>query len=86
MIALHYADDLVIGFEHKDDAQRFLDATRDRLGEFALSLHPAKTRLIEFGHAPSLGRSPMLPPPIPRPRVRTEAAKSREKTSCFGVR
>ena len=49
MIVVRYADDLVIGFEHKDDAKRFLDAMRDRLGEFALSLHPAKTRLIEFG-------------------------------------
>jgi RNA-directed DNA polymerase len=49
MIVVRYADDLVIGFEHKEDAQRFLDAMRDRLGEFVLSLHPAKTRLIEFG-------------------------------------
>ena len=49
MIVVRYADDLAIGFEHKDDVQRFLDAMRDRLGEFALSLHPAKTRLIEFG-------------------------------------
>ncbi len=48
-VKLPRATRLVIGFEHKDDAQRFLDAMRDRLGEFALSLHPAKTRLIEFG-------------------------------------
>ena len=37
MIVLRYADDLVIGFEHKDDARRFLDAMRDRLGKFASS-------------------------------------------------
>ena len=49
MIIVRYADDLVIGFEHEGDARRFLDAMRDRLGEFALSLHPDKTRLIEFG-------------------------------------
>jgi RNA-directed DNA polymerase len=49
MIVVRYADDLVIGFEHEGDARRFLDAIRDRLGEFALSLHPDKTRLIEFG-------------------------------------
>ena len=49
MIVVRYADDLAIGFEYKEDAQRFLDAMRDRLGEFALSLHPAKTRLLEFG-------------------------------------
>ena len=49
MIVVRYADDLVAGFEHESDARRFLDAMRDRLGKFALSLHPAKTRLIEFG-------------------------------------
>ena len=49
MIIVRYADDLVVGFEHEDDARRFLDAMRARLEEFALSLHPDKTRLIEFG-------------------------------------
>src|SRR5438045_4013398 len=49
MIVVRYADDLVIGFEHEGDARRFLDAMRDRLEQFALSLHPDKTRLIEFG-------------------------------------
>ena len=49
MIVVRYADDLVIGFEHEGDARRFLDAMRDRLQEFALSVHPDKTRLIEFG-------------------------------------
>src|SRR6266496_1676860 len=39
----------LIGFEYESDAQRFLDAMRERLGKFALSLHPEKTRLIEFG-------------------------------------
>src|SRR6266851_1676014 len=49
MIIVRYADDLVVGFERKDDARRFLDAMRTRLEEFSLSLHPDKTRLIEFG-------------------------------------
>ena len=49
MIVVRYADDLVVGFEKEDDARRFLDAMRDRLGEFQLTLHPDKTRLIEFG-------------------------------------
>jgi hypothetical protein len=43
------ADDLVVGFQHESDARRFWDAMRDRLREFSLSLHPDKTRLIEFG-------------------------------------
>jgi group II intron reverse transcriptase/maturase len=49
MIIVRYADDSIIGFEHESDARRFLDEMRKRLGEFALSLHPEKTRLIEFG-------------------------------------
>src|SRR6478735_3468143 len=49
MIVVRYADDLVAGFEHEDDARRFLDALRKRFGTFSLSLHPGKTRLIEFG-------------------------------------
>jgi len=49
MIVVRYADDLVAGFEHEDDARRFLDAMRERFEAFSLSLHPDKTRLIEFG-------------------------------------
>lgn len=46
---IRYADDVVFGFEREEDAKRFLDAMRTRLGAFELSLHPDKTRLIEFG-------------------------------------
>ena len=49
MIVVRYADDVVLGFQHESDARRFLDAMRARFEEFALQLHPAKTRLIEFG-------------------------------------
>ena len=49
MIILRYADDIVVGFEHEAEARRFWDAMRARLQEFSLSLHPDKTRLIEFG-------------------------------------
>jgi RNA-directed DNA polymerase len=49
MIIVRYADDFIIGFQHEADARRFLDAMRERLREFSLSLHPEKTRLIEFG-------------------------------------
>ena len=49
MIIVRYADDFIVGFEHEDDARRFLDELRARLGKFALSLQPEKTRLIEFG-------------------------------------
>jgi RNA-directed DNA polymerase len=56
MIVVRYADDLVFGFEHEADARRFLDAMRARLREFALSLHPDKTRLIEFGRFAAANR------------------------------
>jgi RNA-directed DNA polymerase len=49
VIIVRYADDIVVGFEHEADARRFWDAMRKRFEEFALSLHPDKTRLIEFG-------------------------------------
>ena len=49
MIMVRYADDIVVGFQHETDARRFWDAMRERLREFSLSLHPDKTRLIEFG-------------------------------------
>ena len=49
MIYVRYADDIVAGFEHESDAERFLAELRERLEKFALSLHPDKTRLIEFG-------------------------------------
>jgi RNA-directed DNA polymerase len=49
MIIVRYADDFIIGFQHESDARRFLDKMRERLGKFALTLHPEKTRLIEFG-------------------------------------
>ena len=40
---------MVVGFEHRRDAERFLHALGERLGQFDLALHPDKTRLIEFG-------------------------------------
>jgi RNA-directed DNA polymerase len=49
VIIVRYADDFVVGFQHESDARRFLDMLRERMREFALSLHPDKTRLIEFG-------------------------------------
>jgi group II intron reverse transcriptase/maturase len=49
MIIVRYADDIVVGFEHEGDARRFWDAVRERLQKFSLSLHPDKTRLLEFG-------------------------------------
>src|SRR6266508_4562259 len=56
MIIVRYADDFIVGFEHESDARRFLDAMRARLQEFALALHPEKTRLIAFGRRAAANR------------------------------
>jgi RNA-directed DNA polymerase len=49
VIVVRYADDAVVGFEHRADAERFLNEWKVRLQKFGLELHPDKTRLIEFG-------------------------------------
>ena len=55
-IIVRYADDVVVGFERKRDAECFLHALGERLGQFDLALHPAKTRLIEFGRFAEVDR------------------------------
>ena len=49
VIIVRYADDFVMGFQHKQEAVSFLKELRERLAKFGLELHPDKTRLIEFG-------------------------------------
>ena len=49
VIVVRYADDIVMGFEHRADAERCLAAWQARLAQFGLTLHPEKTRLLEFG-------------------------------------
>jgi RNA-directed DNA polymerase len=49
MIVVRYADDTIVGFEHRHDAERFLHDLAQRLARFGLGLHPDKTRLLEFG-------------------------------------
>jgi RNA-directed DNA polymerase len=49
VIIVRFADDFIVGFEHEDDARRFLADLRERFAKFGRQLHPGKTRLIEFG-------------------------------------
>jgi len=49
VIVVRYADDVVLGFQHREDADRFLADLQERVRKFGLELHPEKTRLIEFG-------------------------------------
>jgi RNA-directed DNA polymerase len=57
MIVVRFADDAVVGFEHRDDAERFLVDLRDRFAEFNLEPADEKTRLIEFGRSAARDRA-----------------------------
>jgi len=49
VIVTRWADDFIVGFQYRTDAEQFLESLRQRLRKFSLELHPEKTRLIEFG-------------------------------------
>jgi len=49
VIIVRYADDFIVGFQHRADAERFLAELRERFAKFSLELHSEKTRLLEFG-------------------------------------
>src|SRR5258707_7661279 len=49
MIVVRFADDMVVGFQKKAEAERFLGELKERMEKFNLELHPEKTRLLEFG-------------------------------------
>jgi len=49
IIIVRYADDFVMGFQHRSEAERYLEALRARFSQYGLTLHPEKTRIIEFG-------------------------------------
>jgi group II intron reverse transcriptase/maturase len=49
VIVVRFADDIVAGFQYKSDAVRFRAELAERFSKFGLTLHPDKTRLIEFG-------------------------------------
>jgi RNA-directed DNA polymerase len=49
VVVVRFADDFVVGFEHRGEAERFLAELRERFARFGLALQPEKTRLIEFG-------------------------------------
>jgi group II intron reverse transcriptase/maturase len=57
VILVRFADDFVAGFEHRDDAERFLADLRDRFAQFGLELASNKTRLVEFGRFAAMDRS-----------------------------
>lgn len=57
VIIVRYADDFVLGFQHRQEAEQFLGELKARLAKFELTLHPDKTRLIEFGRFAAQNRT-----------------------------
>jgi hypothetical protein len=49
VIVVRYADDFIVGFQYRYEAQRLLTDLTQRFGRFGLELHPDKTRVLEFG-------------------------------------
>lgn len=56
VIVVRFADDTVVGFQYRYEAEQFLSELKMRLEKFGLALHPEKTRLIEFGRFASENR------------------------------
>jgi RNA-directed DNA polymerase len=63
VVITRFADDVVVGFEHRDDAERFRNDLSERLAKFALGLHAEKTRLIQFGRYAAQRRAERGPRP-----------------------
>ena len=57
VIVVRYADDWVMGFQYRNEADRFLHEVQARMAKFGLELHPEKTRLIEFGRFAAANRT-----------------------------
>ena len=57
VVIVRFADDAVVGFEHREDAERFWSELRDRLAKFSLELNAEKTRLIQFGRFAAKNRA-----------------------------
>jgi len=56
VIVVRFADDIVVGFEYKTDAEMFWKELKERMQKFQLELHPDKTRLLEFGRYAAINR------------------------------
>jgi group II intron reverse transcriptase/maturase len=56
VVIVRFADDIVVGFQHREEGERFEQGLRERLAEFRLELHRDKTRLVEFGRYAAANR------------------------------
>jgi group II intron reverse transcriptase/maturase len=59
---IRYADDFILCFQYREDAERVLRVLSQRFAKFGLTLHPEKTRLVAFGRS-ALPKRPDAPKP-----------------------
>jgi RNA-directed DNA polymerase len=71
---IRYADDAILCFQHKEDAERVLSVLSKRFAKYGLTLHPEKTRLIEFGR--DAGRNAKRQGKKPRPSISSASPTS----------
>jgi group II intron reverse transcriptase/maturase len=62
---IRYADDFVMGFECEADARKVLDVLPKRFGKYGLSLHPDKTRMVDFRRRENKPKGPRAPDALP---------------------
>ena len=90
VIVVRYADDIVVGFEFKDDAEKFWSELKERMQKFQLELHPEKTRLIEFGAMRRRTESALdwvsLRPLTSLASSTSAGRRRREGSWCFDIR
>src|SRR5258707_1143555 len=87
VIIVRWADDFIVGFEYREDAEWFLAGLRGRFAKFGLELHPDKTRLIEFGRFAARPRDASLPGSALRrhsPKVGAQCGSSARWDLCGG--
>jgi RNA-directed DNA polymerase len=80
VVIVRFADDFVVGFEYREDAEQFWTDLRDRLAQFGLELNAEKTRLIEFGRNAARARAArgLGKPETPVPRVHAHLREDAE--------
>ena len=87
MIVVRYADDIVAGFQHQDEADAFLTDVADRLSQFGLTLHSRKSRLIEFGrHAATRRKATGLGKPETFNFLGLTHMAAKTRNGCFVIR
>jgi hypothetical protein len=63
---IRFADDAVLCFQYREDAEKVMDVLPKRFAKYGLTLHPEKTRLLEFGRC-AMGKAKRRPYTYPRP-------------------